>query len=349
MLAGYWSEAMHTRRHSAIATAILIGTLFTGPARAQQAQAPDASALPKPPRQTTVAVVIGALRREALASWKKTGDWPRTEPDFAAEKNWTVADKQIVQALTRKLNPNPAIDGYVKWQLLGFGPDLTDLDGNTMNRVFAMTPPPLSPPIPSVRNSGNNNATLVFGRQTAYIADLDPVVGNGVAAYNPVVGVVGSGTSFGVEAYAEIRRTIIKANNKITQGRRVARVANQAIHAYRNNLTRMLPTARGVRLNMMLRDARDRLAAGDETVHNVMESLIEQAPKLIADPSITPKQHAGIREAVDELGRLRKPVVTSLDLDDRGGVIYNKQYVAPRPGDVDLLSQQVHAPPAVSP
>tara|TARA_B100001059_G_C17753859_1_gene538763 strand:+ start:69 stop:1070 length:1002 start_codon:yes stop_codon:yes gene_type:complete len=46
---------------------------------------------------------------------------------------------------------------------------------------------------------GGGNAWIATGQQMAYIADLVPVVGNGVAAYRPIIGTITEGSVFQVD------------------------------------------------------------------------------------------------------------------------------------------------------
>ena len=48
-------------------------------------------------------------------------------------------------------------------------------------------------------SSGGGNAWIATGQQMAYIADLVPVVGNGVAAYRPIIGTITEGSVFQVD------------------------------------------------------------------------------------------------------------------------------------------------------
>jgi hypothetical protein len=48
-------------------------------------------------------------------------------------------------------------------------------------------------------SGGGGNAWIATGQQMSYIADLVPVVGNGVAAYRPIIGTITEGSVFQVD------------------------------------------------------------------------------------------------------------------------------------------------------
>jgi hypothetical protein len=99
------------------------------------------------PKETGISVAVSVLRREVTDQRRRQPEgWPRSEANFAQDKNWTVPDEQVLRALQRRVHPNPAIDGYIKWQLLSFEPEMSELDENAARRIIASMPKLMSPP-----------------------------------------------------------------------------------------------------------------------------------------------------------------------------------------------------------
>ncbi|MBI1370418.1 MAG: hypothetical protein GC162_17420 [Planctomycetes bacterium] len=314
--------------------------------------ADDPAALPVP-RVTSISVAISALNHEVQDSWRKDHAWPRSECNFAAEKNWAVPSDQVITALSRKLNNNPTIDGYIKWQLLSFAPDLAKADAATVNRVVSMMPKPLDAPQPAVQagtsatgggNGGMVRQFMFFGQQTSYVRDLDPVVGDGVVAFDPKMGVVNGGSVLDVEGVATIERFVRQVNQQLAVAKATVNAANAPVHAYREALVERLPTEGGVRMAVMLKDVRDRLAAGDPTYEQAMNRLAEASRTLAADQTLDPAVRQTLTQWADTLGQMKTSVITAVTADRKGVFGYERQVLAIPANDAQFVMQQLKAP-----
>jgi hypothetical protein len=270
------------------------------------------------PRQTTLAVAIQALRKEAADSWKANADWPRKEADFATDKNWAIPPEQVIQAMTRKLDPNAGIDAYIKWQLTSFGGDLAGADEETLRRISASTPKPVAQMVIReewLANSDPARSYMVIGRQVSYVRGLSAVVGTGVAAYKPQIGVVTEGAVLDVEAMAQMRLTIVRRINvDLEDTRKDVAASNIAIHAFREKLTSLYPDTKGLRLAMQMKDVRDRLEAGDTTTLDAFDKLKADAKSAPADATISPQVRHTLLEWAQALAAMRTPVTDSVVL-----------------------------------
>jgi len=292
-------------------------------------------------KETRLPVVITVLRREAKESWREAGAWPRSASDFAIEKNWRLPAGEVEQALSRKLDRNPAVDAYIKWQLLSFGSDLGSLDLRALNRVVEGAPEPLGQPV--IREewfgtSGNARGFMVHATQLAYIRDLDPVVGAGAAAFDPEVATVSSGTVLDAEARAEMRLTIIRrANDKLDRLRDSVNRMNEPIRAYRTALADAMPAERGIRLGVMLKDVRDRIVAGDPSTPEAIDRLVASAKTAAAEPTLDRAARMRLVGWCRTLATIHRDVAESVELTAGDGVKVNRHRVAMRAGDVELL------------
>ncbi|QNN21273.1 hypothetical protein HED60_02980 [Planctomycetales bacterium ZRK34] len=305
----------------------------------------------EPPKPAPLSVVISQLRKEAIAAWHRDRTWPRAESNFAPDQNWSLENDQVITALSRKLDANPAVDGYIKWQLLSFAPDISAASTDQVNRIVAQMPKPIDQPQPTVAagssaNGRNNNGTGVsfsfFGRQGNYVRDLDPVVGDGVVMYDPKVGTVNSGSTNDAETRASIERVLAIVNDKLAEARQTVDTANQPVHAYREALLARLPTDGGIRLAVMLKDVRDRLAAGDASYREALDRTAEASKTLAADPSITPRVRRTLVQWTQAVGKMRTSVVDAVKADRRGVFSYERTTLAPRPEDVQFLLSQLN-------
>ncbi|MDH3584502.1 MAG: hypothetical protein OER86_09830 [Phycisphaerae bacterium] len=302
---------------------------------------------PPPPRPTTVGVVISALQKEARQSWKADRTWPRKTQDFAVEKNWSVPNDQIVQALTRRLNKNPAIDAYIKWQLLGFGVNLAELEDEKIRRIVATTPRPLGQPKVQIQipRSGGGGVGMSFGSQFNYVADLDPVVGDGVALYKPRMASVNTGARLTED---DMRQMLVAAVRTANQRLREARVSinaiNQSVLTYREALNRALPRRRGIRLGAMIQDVRDRAVAGDPSSGGALEKLVAASRELAVDPSITPQARAEMQAMARSLSTMRTPVMEGVRMAAGNRVAYDASFLTLEKQDVvEVMQQLAHA------
>jgi hypothetical protein len=302
--------------------------------------APTAPAsAPTAPKQTTLAVAITKLRSEALESWGRGKGWPRDKSDFAASMNWTIPADGIITALGRPLDRNPAIDAYIKWQLLSFGPDLSNLSSENFARIFTAAPHPLDAPVPRTEKRGSDQgAMMFFGRQTAYLADLDPVVGKGVVAYRPRMGVVGQGVGVGnVDERVDLLQTVERANRSLIESRKLVQSANASVLAYRAALIERAPDDdAAMKMGVLLKDVRDRVAAGDDSFADAMRRLMDEAPGLTRSPDMTDEARARLTEWATALAKMKTTVVTRVGLDGMD-FQYDGRIVAVSEADVKRL------------
>src|ERR1051326_7177715 len=103
---------------------------------------------PAPPSKKSPGLwfVISALKKEGKEARRKDGPWPRMESNFAQEKGWSLPVPEIAKALTRKLDPEPTVDAYIKWQLLSFVDDFTPAGNAVLGRVVDSAPRPSPQP-----------------------------------------------------------------------------------------------------------------------------------------------------------------------------------------------------------
>lgn len=291
-------------------------------------------------RLTTISVAVSALNKEARESWSREKRWPRAESDFAHAKQWRIENDELVQGFLRKLDRNPAIDGYIKWQLLSFGPDFSAVEEKDVNRYVASLPEVLERPRPQVKSpdAPDNTPFVFFGRQITYIADLDPVVGSGAVAYKPRVGTVSDGSGFSADAYAEFRLEVRRANNRLAAARDMVQVANAPTLNYRDALIENLPVGTAMRFGMWAKEVRARMEVGDPSYMDAFEKLAETGKALRSDDSVSPNVRQTLAGWVVTLGRAQPQVVRALTITDKGKLDYEYDtLLLPRDRITELL------------
>lgn len=336
-------------RHTMITVAASLAfavALAATPTRAQvRAAAPAPQAAP---RVVSLAGVIAKLNTEIRAEWKKTGHWPRTQSNIATDMNWALPNDQIIQGLTRKLSNNQAIDAYIKWQLLSFGPDFAQADQETLNRILAMIPDTIQQPEPKIdlKQAARSNAgglSMSFGASNvSALRDTTPVVGDGVALQKPHVGVINQGTSLDTGGTVDLDALVVTANMRLDNARASLRDINEAVFVYRRDLRERFPVEGGWQIAMLIHDVSDRIAAGDPTFVDATKALVAAAEAHGKDPTISTGYRRKLLGWIDELEKYRRPVVDKVYLDN-GRIMQANHVVAMDQRDIKIIREALQS------
>lgn len=270
--------------------------------------------LPEDYKLVTVGIAITQIKAEARESWRDNQNWPRTRPNFAHDKKWRVDQDELIRGFTRRLNSNPAIDGYIKWQLLSFQPDFDSIDPPTMNRIVANMPDVLDAAKPEAKktNRSGGMAFSFFGRQTAYVKDLDPVVAGGVVAYKPKIGVTSSGSGVAAEGYVELHKTVVEANKKLSAANSAIQKANRPVLTYRDAVIKRLSKDNAELMAMYIKEVRSRLMAGQESYKESFAKLMQVGKKINTDATVSANTRTILAQWVAQMPKFRKTVVKGL-------------------------------------
>lgn len=277
---------------------------------------PVHQALPEKYKLVTIGIAITQIKAEARTSWRDNQNWPRSRPNFAQDKEWRVDQDELIRGFTRRLNSNPAIDGYIKWQLLSFQPDFERVEPSVMNRIVANMPRVLDAAKPEAKktNRSGGMAFSFFGRQTAYVKDLDPVVAGGVVAYKPKIGVTSSGSGVAAEGYVELHKTMVQANQKLKAANNAIQKANRPVITYRDAVLKRLSKNNAELMGMYIKEVRSRLMAGQESYKEAFAKLMQVGKKINTDPTVTAGTRSILAQWVAQMPKFRKTVVTGLDV-----------------------------------
>jgi len=285
-------------------------------------------AAPERVRPLRVSRVVHDLVAEAQASLDEKQDWPREQSDAADDlKSYRVIPQEVLAALGRTLDRKPAMDGYVKWQLLSFKPDFQKLkEGytrriiNAMPKIIRQIPPP--PPPGSERAGGGGGPGLRVGKQTTIIQGLQPVPGTRL--FRPVMGVINTGTFLDDQGYVAIdpnhkKFSAISAVEQFHTEQDAISLANEPTLLYRDRLIEALPRRGGYRLLAMLKDVRDRIKAGDPSAGEAVDRVMEESKTLTQDLGISRATYRQLLASTKLLMREKTKILDDMTVTDDGG------------------------------
>ncbi|MCC5829002.1 MAG: hypothetical protein JJU36_06095 [Phycisphaeraceae bacterium] len=299
--------------------------------------------------------VIRAMAIEAARGWRDEGDWPRRRADFA--RDWEgdpPTQEQLKRLLTQRLHDEPALDGYLRWQLLSFEPDVAEWDSAAQLALIRGMPRVIPPPQPNVgamnqarrealarvdapaqtrveiRNSAMGD--LSFGvpggvqvaQERAFIGGFQPVPGT--AAVQPEIRSVWSGTSLTVSGSISPDGRFVSLNLRIFR-QELTELRQQVIRQgipgvqFRSQVIQQLPSANGVRLAALMSDLNDRMQAGDPSWRGLVDKVVEEAQRVGADPQLSREARSELLDYARRLSRGRNTIVSDVRFE-------NGQYAA---------------------
>ena len=298
--------------------ATLIAVLMWEPA-AVRAQAP---APPAPePRAVSIASVLSALRQEAR-SWPRDRTFPRDTADFAQTQGVELPDEEVIRMLGRTLHREPAVDAYMKWQLMSFGPDLSGLSASDYRQIIEHLPKLERMPGPA--DDTNTRVAEALTRRQAErraaqaVADGAVLPGGGAipAGSDPTLSVVSEGAKLDVTATVShgdpryVTATIRADNAQVGDIRQVPVLAagNAVAAAAREEMVAAMPADGGVRLIAMFTDLRDRIAAGDASVPQAAFALERESRAVDVSVSLSPALREQMQDWSAAIVLMRTPV-----------------------------------------
>lgn len=262
---------------------------------------------------------------------------PGSVCDFAQRRNLTAGNDDVVGVVLRRLNAeNPAIDSYVRWQLLSFGPKFDKIEPKNMRTILAALPPltaqpQYTPPPPPPQGSP---ASLSIVTQKTVVVGQKPVPGTGGS--RPKLAVITSGVSMGNSdppAARPVDPDAVVA--ELRDKRRKMASTNKWVVQFRDAIIPLLPEANGVRLTAMLQDTADRIGAGDPTWEDAVARLIaacEALPKpsdaaTTTAPALSMDLRRALAEQAKMLGKISTPIIENVVRKSDGEIGLEGYYV----------------------
>ena len=245
-------------------TVLAVGALAAPFASTSQPPPPD----PQPPLiapDLALRATLEQLHAEA-AEFRRTGTLPRVVADFATTFPYPLRSSDLIEQLCRVQDDEDAVvDAYVRWQLLGFKPDLAAMTGEEF-KTFAMRLPALQP-------------------NPACDARLH-------AAFEALAAKSGRNA----DAAAELERRWEETRFKM----REAELLNQPAFLFREAVIAAMPATGPRRPGLMLRDLEDRIAAGCET-RAAKSAITRELKARMLDDTISIEQRWELLKHVEAL------------------------------------------------
>ena len=320
-----------------------IGVLFLLISAQGVAREPGARSKPKK-SGPELWYVISELKKEGYNAWREGQPWPRTEPNYAAEKGWTLPAADVQRGLSRKLHTEPEVDAYIKWQLLSFAPYIQPPDPKELNTIARFAPSFRPQPVIReewIETTSTGGASIAIVTEHAYVAGFEVETSNNAVAINPVIGVVSSGTSMGVQGSMTNYITIIRSANDRLQGERTrVWMANEMITKYRDELARRFPSEQAVRFQWMIHDLSERIVAGDPSSRERVAALVEESGKL--PRNLDAQTREGLAKQIRELSQLQTVVHDSLQpgSHENDAVLHTHTVFMPE-ADVSVILERI--------
>jgi hypothetical protein len=232
-----------------------------------------------------LADVVRELAKEGREEFRTLKQWPRREADYAIKKNVQADSAEVVAMLGRKLDRNPALDGYIKWQLLSFSPD------------YAAVPKAYD--------------LLVRG-----LPDLTPR-----AQPNPQqMRIFSAFEDKGNERMIDkLRKTIGDYEMTVAD----SDTANMPAIAYRDAIIREIPEDNGTRMLVMMQDIEDRFMAGHMSHVEAMKDLVADARRRKDDATLSRAVRQRLIAEAERLNSLKTPLIRGITLTAGGQVTIN--------------------------
>ncbi len=295
--------------------------------------------------------VLKDLLAEAMVGWTVNGKWPRDKADYAASRpDIKLDNKELIQVMTMKIHASAMLDGYVRWQLASFEPDLSILTPAQRLEYVRQMPRVLREPEPRVKEM--NKAIRVYiervkaaaksGQPTYHVSgasamsigpapggigfqslrvpvhqayfmdfDGDPI------GFQPTLSVLNTGTSLTVGGTVSadgryVTLTVQSLNSTLSQIREFSTAAATASRNLRDDVVADLPREGGLRLAGLMLDLQNRLAVGHRSADEVAKKAVEEAKALRSDPSLTKATRDQLIDLLRDLQRERSQIITGV-------------------------------------
>ena len=280
-----------------------------------------------------VSKVTNDISKEARVGWAQTHDWPHDEADHSTrEEDIALQNRQIIISLMKRQDSHPAVDGYIRWQLLSYAPDLTEATSQQIRSIIANLPElsrlPVPPEPKNILKGGDNGGGAYFfsGVQRAFISDLRPVAG--ARGYNPTLSVVNTGSGLSFETPEEIIEKSRGAAYDHVASRPVIEKLNIPTVNYRTRLMELIPSEGGLKLEALFADMKDRIEAGDPSYKEACQAFFDEAHAMRNDATIPEKTRWMLHNQMKALGGKKVLVVKDIKIDDAGNMRVARDAVA---------------------
>jgi hypothetical protein len=236
----------------------------------------------------TIKGVTDDLAKEAQQAWSEKQAWPRKKPNYAEDRKLSLPSEDVINALGRRLDRVPLIDGYIKWQLLSFKPDFEKASERDLQQIIRNLPQLTDQPSMDRRT-----------QRAVAIGQKDNVP-------------------------REVVLDLVKAVNEYEQGIKENIEANEATVRYRDAVIAKLPHEDGLRLLARLQDGMQRYQAGHPSYRSVISTAVREAEQLKKDPALDRRARMKLLAMAKQLQNTNSRAIENLNVMASGKVQIKK-------------------------
>jgi len=266
-----------------------------------------------------VDAAVRELVAQARRAWATGEQWPGP-PDRFAERWAGLAPDDVLDALTRSQHAHPAVDAYVRCALLELAPPLSAVDAARLRRLVANLPAVIGHRQvagQATGGGGSGRAWIFVGRQIAFVSDLDPIVAEGVVAFDPEISVVSDGVLLDVEGTVTIdRHVILNVRATAAQLQRLREFlfqVNRPAFQFRRSLAERLP-AGAAQLDLLLQDLGDRMEVAAPSYEAAAARFVEAARRLRTSEELSRRHRLALMRRLNELAKVEKRVLREIHI-----------------------------------
>lgn len=294
-----------------------------------------------------ISTVIRDIATEARQGWAVEREWPHDMADHSTRtQEMALLNRQIIMSLMKRQDSHASVDGYIRWQLLSYAPDLSEARPPEIRAIIANLPPltrlPVPPKARNVLDRNGGGAYFFSGVQKAFLSDLTPVAG--ARGYNPTLSVAGSGAGLSFETAEEVIQQSRAAAYDHVQSRPLIERLNGPTVLYRDALMQLIPTEGGLRLEALFLDMKDRLEAGDPSYKDACQAFFNEAHRTQSDQMIPERTRANLMFQMRNLARKKTLVLQEIEIDRAGAMRVKREAVAFPAQHLDTLLGYLKGP-----
>ena len=232
----------------------------------------------------TIKGVTDDLATEAEKAWSEKQAWPRSKPNYAKDRKLSLPSEAVIDALGRRLDRVPLIDGYIKWQLLSFKPDFEEASKRDLQQIIRNLPKLTDQPSMDRRT----RRAIAIGQQD--------------------------------EVPREVVMDIAKVVNEYEQAVKENIEANEVTVRYRDTVIAKLPHEDGMRLLARLQDGLQRYQAGHPSYSSVISTAVDEAESLKKDPVLDRRARMKLLAMTKQLQNSETRAIQNLNVMASGKV-----------------------------
>ncbi len=213
---------------------------------------------------------VAKLADEARTALKDDQPFPRSESDYAKGDTETLTGDEVLKLLMKKLDRNPTVDAYIKWQLLSYEPDLAAVKPADAMRLIAA--------MPAFEPAGRlDKPDHAFVKRYANRDDIS----------------------------AAHARKLIEIGQRFHHAEDAIIRRNEPNDAYHAAVIDALPDTLGLKLHAIIHDTEQRMRAGNRSWASRVDNVLEHCEKLGEGGKLPPAVRTPLKARLKRLTQVK--------------------------------------------